>query len=254
VLALGPRLRGGEQRVWERQTMISEQLRHPLSLFDNKGKVAIVTGASGAFGRGCAIALGALGGKLVLASGSKGELDEVAAEVREAGGEAEAIVRRPDSLEDANAMLDTALKRFGRVDQLVVASGMNKPGFIQDLAYEDWQAVMDANVRGIWFMAKAVGAHWIANKQRGKVLVMSSVRGRHGNYSGYTGYCTSKGATDGLTGVLGRSTASPSTPSRRPSSGPSSPPGCTATMNSASRRGRARCRAFRSAGSARSRT
>ncbi len=169
--------------------MISEQLRHPLSLFDNKGKVAIVTGASGAFGRGCAIALGALGGKLVLASGSKGELDEVAAEVREAGGEAEAIVRRPDSLEDAKAMLDTALKRF-------------KPGFIQDLDYEDWQAVMDANVRGIWFMAKAVGAHWIANKQRGKVLVMSSVRGRHGNYSGYTGYCTSKGATDGLTRVL----------------------------------------------------
>jgi NAD(P)-dependent dehydrogenase (short-subunit alcohol dehydrogenase family) len=51
-------------------------------------------------------------------------------------------------------------------------------------------------------MAKAVGAHWITNKQRGKVLVMSSVRGRHGNYSGYTGYCTSKGATDGLTRVL----------------------------------------------------
>jgi len=182
--------------------MITEQLRHPLSLFDVKGKVAIVTGASGAFGRGCAIALGALGGKLVLASGSQGELDEVAKEVREVGGEVETIVRRPDSLDDAKAMLELALKRFGRVDQLVVASGMNKPGFIQDLAYEDWQAVMDANVRGIWFMAKAVGAHWIANKQRGKVLLMSSVRGRHGNFSGYTGYCTSKGATDSLTRVL----------------------------------------------------
>src|SRR5258708_38303033 len=157
--------------------MISEQLRHPLSLFDNKGKVAIVTGASGAFGRGCAIALGALGGKLVLASGSKGELDEVAAEVREAGGEAEAIVRRPDSLEDANAMLDTALKRFGRVDQLVVASGMNKPGFIQDLDYEDWQAVMDANVRGIWLMAKVVGGHWIKNNMHRKVLLIPSFRG-----------------------------------------------------------------------------
>jgi len=187
--------------VWG-QAMITEQLRNPLSLFDNKDKVAIVTGASGAFGRGCALALGALGGKLVLASGTKGELDEVAAEVREVGGEVETIVRRPDSLDDAKAMLDTALTRFGRVDQLVVASGMNKPGFIQDLAYEDWQAVMDANVRGIWFMAKAVGSHWIASKQRGKVLVMSSVRGRHGNISGYTGYCASKGATDGLTRVL----------------------------------------------------
>src|SRR6185436_6878928 len=60
--------------------------------------------------------------------------------------------------EDAKAMLDLALTRFGKVDQLVVASGMNKPGFIHELEYEDWQAVMDANVRGIWFMAKAVGA------------------------------------------------------------------------------------------------
>src|SRR5262247_4900476 len=116
-------LRGDDARVCgnERgQTMISEQLRNPLSLFDNKGKVAIVTGASGAFGRGCAIALGALGGKLVLASGSKAELDEVAAEVRDVGGEVEAMVRRPDSLDDANAMVEAALKRFGRLDQLVV--------------------------------------------------------------------------------------------------------------------------------------
>ena len=69
--------------------MISEPLRNPLSLFDVKGKVAIVTGASGAFGRACAIALGGLGGKMLLASGTQNELDEVAAEVREVGGEVE---------------------------------------------------------------------------------------------------------------------------------------------------------------------
>jgi NAD(P)-dependent dehydrogenase (short-subunit alcohol dehydrogenase family) len=182
--------------------MISEPLRNPLSLFDVKGKVALITGASGAFGRGCAISLGALGAKLVLASGTKDELETVAGEAREVGGEVETIARRPDTLEDANAMVEAALKRFGRLDQLVVASGMNKPGFIQDLAYEDWQAVMDANVRGIWLMAKAVGTYWIDHKVRGKMLVMSSVRGRHGNFSGYTGYCTSKGATDALTRVL----------------------------------------------------
>jgi len=182
--------------------MISEPLRNPLSLFDVKDKVAIVTGASGTFGRATALALTSLGGKVVLASGSKSELNEVAAEVRELGGDPVILVLRPDSLADAQAMLGAALEKFGRVDQLVVASGYNKPGFIQDLEYEDWQAVMDANVRGIWFMAKAVGAYWIEKKVKGKVLTMSSVRGRHGNVSGYTGYCTSKGATDSLTRVL----------------------------------------------------
>jgi NAD(P)-dependent dehydrogenase (short-subunit alcohol dehydrogenase family) len=182
--------------------MISEPLRHPLSLFDVKDKVAIITGASGTFGRATALTLTSLGGKVLLASGTQSELDEVANEVRELGGDPAVMVKRPDSLADAQAMLDTALKKFGRVDQLVVASGFNKPGFIHELEYEDWQAVMDANVRGIWFMAKAVGTYWIEKKIRGKVLTMSSVRGRHGNVSGYTGYCTSKGATDSLTRVL----------------------------------------------------
>jgi NAD(P)-dependent dehydrogenase (short-subunit alcohol dehydrogenase family) len=182
--------------------MISETLRNPAALFDVKGKVAIITGASGTYGRATALTLSSLGGKVLLASGSQKELDEVAAEVREVGGDPETIARRPDSLEDCQAMLDAALKRFGRVDQLVVGSGLNKPGFIHEQAYEDWQDVMNANVRGPWFMSKVVGGYWIANKIRGKTVFMSSVRGRHGNYSGYSGYCTSKGATDSLTRVL----------------------------------------------------
>ena len=109
--------------------MISEPLRHPLSLFDVAGKVAIITGASGTFGRATAIALSALGGKVLLASGSKDELGVVADEVREVGGDPATIVRRPEALEDAQAMLEAALQKFGRVDQLVVASGVNKPGW-----------------------------------------------------------------------------------------------------------------------------
>jgi NAD(P)-dependent dehydrogenase (short-subunit alcohol dehydrogenase family) len=182
--------------------MISEALRNPLSLFDVSGKVAIITGASGAFGRACALSLGALGAKLVLASGSQAELDTVASEGRELGAEFETILRRPDSLDDANAILKAALDRFDRADLLIVASGTNKAGFIQDQPYDDWQMVMDANVRGEWLMAKAVGTYWIKQEIKGKVVLMSSTRGRHGNFSGYTAYCTSKGATDALTRVL----------------------------------------------------
>lgn len=181
---------------------ISPTLRDPLSLFDVRDKVAIITGASGTFGRACAITLGALGSKLVLASGSQTELDKVADEVGEVGGECVTLARRPDGLDDAHAMRDLALQTYGRIDQLVIASGYNKAGFIQDLDYEDWQAVMDANVRGAWFMAKSVGSYWIEERIKGKMLMMSSVRGRHGNISGYTAYCTSKGGSDALTRVL----------------------------------------------------
>lgn len=181
---------------------ITETLRNPLSMFDVKGKVAVITGASGAFGRACALSLGALGGKLVLASGNLKELDAVVAEVIEVGGEAIGVNRRPDSLEDAEAICDAGVAAFGTLDQLVIASGNNKAGFIHEMDYKDWQDVMDANVRGAWFMAKAVGSYWIENAVKGKMLLMSSVRGRHGNIAGYTAYCTSKGATDSLTRVL----------------------------------------------------
>jgi len=86
---------------------------------------------------------------------------------------------------------------------MFIASGFNKAGFIHEQDYEEWQAVMDANVRGNWLMAKAFGSWRIKNDLTGgKVAMVSSVRGRHGNISGYTGYCTSKGATDMLTKVL----------------------------------------------------
>lgn len=182
--------------------MINEKLKNPLSMFDVSGKSALITGASGAFGRAVAIALGALGAKLTLVGGNKADLDAVGEECREVGAEVQLLYLRPDSLDDARAMVEAAVTAYGSLDQLFVASGTNKPDFIQNQSVEDWEMVMDANVRGAWLMAKAAGAYWIENKMRGKVLLVSSVRGRHGNVSGYTAYCTSKGATDMLTKVL----------------------------------------------------
>jgi NAD(P)-dependent dehydrogenase (short-subunit alcohol dehydrogenase family) len=182
--------------------MSADFLRHPLSMFDVRDKVAVITGASGAFGHACALMLGSLGAKLLLVSGSEDELDTAAKEIRATGASASTLVRRPGSVADAEAIRDAALATYGRIDQLIIASGYNKAGFIQDQPLEEWQAVMDANVKGAWLMAKAVGSWWIENNVRGKMLMMSSVRGRHGNVSGYTGYCTSKGATDALTRVL----------------------------------------------------
>ena len=175
---------------------------NPLALFDVNGKVAVVTGASGTLGRTLAVALGAMGCRLLLASGTADELEEAAAQARGTGAEVVAVERRADSVDDAEGIVGAAVDAYGTVDLLVVAAGMNRPGFIHEQSYEDWQAVMDANVRGSWLMAKAFGTRLIAEGKGGKVLFTSSVRGRHGNYSGYSGYSTSKGATDSLTRVL----------------------------------------------------
>jgi NAD(P)-dependent dehydrogenase (short-subunit alcohol dehydrogenase family) len=183
--------------------LVTEDVLHdPLSLFDVSGRSAIVVGASGAFGRAISIALGALGVKLLLASGSESGLASVATEMRAGAGAVQTIVRRPETVADATAIVDAAITAYGRADMLVVASGVNKPGFIQDLDYDEWQSVQDANVRGPWLMAKAFGTRLIADGRPGKVLLMSSVRGRLGNTAGYTAYCTSKGAVDALTRVL----------------------------------------------------
>jgi NAD(P)-dependent dehydrogenase (short-subunit alcohol dehydrogenase family) len=182
--------------------MSANAMRQPLSMFDVRDKVAVITGASGTFGHACAVMLGSLGAKLLLVSGSANDLAEGLQEVKDTGAAVTTLVERPETVADAEAIRDAALAAYGRIDQLVIASGYNKAGFIQEQPLEEWQAVMDANVRGAWLMAKAVGGWWIENKVKGKVVMMSSVRGRHGNISGYTGYCASKGATDALTRVL----------------------------------------------------
>jgi NAD(P)-dependent dehydrogenase (short-subunit alcohol dehydrogenase family) len=187
--------------------MTENLLRDPLSLFNVSGKVIVITGASGALGRAAAIALGALGARLLLVSGSADGLAAVAAEIKETGGEVSTLACRPDTQADTDAIIATASAAYGRVDSVFVASGYNSPAPIEDMAYEDWQAIMDANVRGPWLVAKSFGQHLAARTAagedgRGKLVLVSSVRGRHGSPAGYSAYCTSKGAVDSLTKTL----------------------------------------------------
>lgn len=177
-------------------------LSRPSALFDIAGRSAVITGASGALGRAAALALAASGAKLTLASASVNELNGVQHEAQERGASVVTLARRPDSLDDAQAIVDQAVEAHGGVDILIVASGFNKPGFIQEQSPDDWQAVMDANVKGSWLMCKAAGERMLKQGRGGKIVLVSSVRGRHGNYSGYSAYCTSKAAVDGLTRVL----------------------------------------------------
>jgi len=171
------------------------------TLFDISGKSVIVTGASGSMGSYAARALGAAGARVTMAGSNKAALEELAA-LPELKG-AVLCVRRPDSPEDANIITETALAAFGRVDGMLVASGMNHVAPITEMDVTDWERVMDANVRGSWLMAQSVGKVLIKQGEGGSVVLVSSTRGKLGHPAGYSAYCPSKAAVD----LLGKTLA-----------------------------------------------
>ena len=134
---------------------MSDFLKNPLSLFDIKGKTAIITGASGAFGALAARTFAGAGANTVLAASKADELKKVAAECEELGGRTEVIALRPSSEENCEKIVKAAVDRFGGVDILVVASGLNKVSKIVDQKVADFLDVMDANVNQSWLMASA---------------------------------------------------------------------------------------------------
>src|SRR5262249_47305296 len=100
--------------------------KNPLSLFDIRGKTAIITGATGAFGALAAKVLAAAGANVVICANNADSLKKVAAECEKLGGKVEIIAKRPSSETNCDAIVEAAVKKFGRVDILVVASGQNK--------------------------------------------------------------------------------------------------------------------------------
>jgi NAD(P)-dependent dehydrogenase (short-subunit alcohol dehydrogenase family) len=180
--------------------MTEDWLKNPASLFDVKGKVAVITGASGAFGALAANVLAGAGCKLVLSAGKKPELDAVA---HACGGEVATINIRPSTEKNCGLIIEKAIEAFGRVDILVVASGKNDVSKITDMAPERFLDVMDANVTQSWLMAKTATAQMLKQGDGGKIVLMSSARGLLGHPAGYTAYCASKAAIDGMTKALG---------------------------------------------------
>ena len=183
--------------------MSEDFLKNPGSLFDVRGKTAIVTGASGAFGALAAKVLAGAGANVVLAAGNADELKKVAAECEALGAKVESVALRPSSAENCDKIVAAAVKRFGGVDILVMASGINKVAKIVDQPPETFEEVMDVNVTQSWLMARAAGKQMLAQGRGGKVVFMSSARGLLGHPAGYTAYCASKSAIDGVTKALG---------------------------------------------------
>jgi NAD(P)-dependent dehydrogenase (short-subunit alcohol dehydrogenase family) len=173
------------------------------SLFRLDGKSALVVGASGAFGKVACATLAGAGARLTISGGNTTELASLAAALRARGTEVVTVERRTTSDADCEAIVQAAVAHYGSLDIVVVASGMNDVAPIVDMSTERFDKVMQANVQGVWLMARAAGRQMIAQGRGGKLVLTSSARGKLGHPAGYSAYCTSKSAVDGMTRALG---------------------------------------------------
>lgn len=172
-----------------------------MSPFDLAGKSVLVIGATGSLGRPAARALAAAGAKVTLAGATVSVLEALQREITDAGGTCQTVARRPSTAEDAVHLVEAAVAAYGGLDLLLVASGINKFGPAVDLALEDWQGVMDANVLEPWLICQAAGRQMIRQGRPGKILLVSSTRATLGA-AGFGAYCPSKAALNGMVRAL----------------------------------------------------
>lgn len=179
-----------------------ENIPTPQQLFDVSGKVAIVTGATGAFGSAAAKGLAKAGAYVMLTGRTAVSLSALAQEITEAGYTAVYEPGLPTSLEDNQRIVAKTVEHFGGLDIVMTAAGANKPAPIIEQPLEEWEMIMDVNVKGTYLMLKEAGKVLIEQGRGGKVIIVSSTRGSLG-LANYTAYCPSKAATDLLAKTLG---------------------------------------------------
>ncbi len=169
--------------------------------FDLTGKVALVVGGHGGLGQAIALGLAEAGADTVVASRNLKALQAVAREIEGKGRKSLAVTVDVSNEPQVKSMVERILKSFPRLDILVNAAGLaiRKPA--DSFPIEEWQQVMDINTRGTFLCCQAVGRVMIQQKG-GKIVNVSSVRGRYGLPAGYAAYCPSKGAVDTLTRTL----------------------------------------------------
>jgi gluconate 5-dehydrogenase len=172
-----------------------------LEQFRLDGRVAVITGGSKGLGKAMAAGLVEAGAAVVLCSRHGQEAEAAAAEVAAAaGGTAigiEADVTQPESVDH---LVQAALARFGQIDVWVNSAGINIRHPIEDFPVEDFQRVLDVNLRGTWLCCRAV-APVLKRQQRGSVINLASVLGTIGLRE-RSAYCASKAGVIGLTRTL----------------------------------------------------
>jgi len=141
--------------------------------FDLTGKVALVTGANTGLGQGMALALAKAGADIVLIGRS--EPTETAAKIAELGVKSHSILTDLGSSDNVADIVSEAVSAFGRADILVNNAGIIKRNEAIDFTPNEWDAVMDVNLRTLFFLSQAFARHLVAEEKSGKIINIASM-------------------------------------------------------------------------------
>ncbi|MEO1342133.1 MAG: 3-oxoacyl-[acyl-carrier-protein] reductase [Cyanobacteria bacterium J06635_13] len=178
----------------------------PENLQHLKDKVAIVTGASRGIGKAAALALVTQGAKVVVNYARSSDAAEATVqEITVAGGEAIAVQADVSQADQVDKLIKTTIEQFGRIDVLVNNAGITKDTLLLRMKPEQWQAVIDLNLTGVFLCTKAVSK--IMLKQRsGRIINIASVAGQMGN-PGQANYSAAKAGVIGFTKTVAKELA-----------------------------------------------
>ena len=167
------------------------------NMFDLTGKVAVVTGTSRGLGQYFGRALAEAGADLVITSRHKDSLGPFRQEIETLGREALPLALDVRDYDSIQQMVDNACKHYGQIDILVNNAGCNvrKPG--TEVTWDDWNLVLNTNLRGTFFVAQAVAKKMIP-RHYGRIINIGSVTSVFG-YAGLAPYCASRGGVKQLT-------------------------------------------------------
>lgn len=171
------------------------------------GQVALVTGASRGIGRATAIALASQGAHVAVNyASSSAAADAVVAEIASMGGEAIAVQADVSKADQVDAMVAAVMEKWGRIDVLVNNAGITRDTLLLRMKLEDWQAVIDLNLTGVFLCTKAVSKIMLKQKS-GRIVNVSSVVGEMGN-PGQANYSAAKAGVLGFTKAMAKELSS----------------------------------------------
>ena len=161
------------------------------------GRVAVVTGASRGIGRAAAAALAGAGAHVVLMARGQDDLGAICKEIESAGGQCES---RALDITDQRAF-EAVLAEIGSIDIFVNNAGTNRPAPFLEVITEDFEAIVDLNLRAAFFCAQAAARSMVNGDTKGSIINMSSQMGHVGGRN-RTVYCATKHALEGLTKAM----------------------------------------------------